>query len=221
MSLFHNPMRIAFFLGIIPVLVIHVNYLIAASEGHVPWCMPYWDSCTSISATGRHGTAFYFFKATMLPMAFVYLAYWRLVSRALQEAGYRGRAIVVLGLICAAALVGYTITLGLVGNSFQYIRRVGIILFFCFTYLNQLLVVQQIYSLGLPDPTRQLQLGLTRLIIGIGLLTLFLDMSIANYDDYEDAFEWVIALLLHVNFLVAGFGWRSLRGAHVHVTQHN
>ena len=101
------------------------------------------------------------------------------------------------------------------------IRRVGIILYFCFTYLNQLLVLHQIYKLDLPDPTRQWQLWLSRLIITIGFLTLFLDMSIANYDDYEDAFEWIIALLLHVNFLIAGFGWRSLGGARALVTQQN
>lgn len=201
-------MRIAFILGIIPVVVIHVNYLIAAAEGHVPWCVPYWDSCTSISATGRHGTAFYFFKATMLPLAFVYLAYWRHVCRVLQHAGYRGRAIAVLGLISVIALIGYTVTLGIAGEPFQNIRRVGIVLFFCFTYLNQLLVLHQIDTLGLPDPTRALQLGLSRLIIVIGFLTLILDLSLANYDDYEDAFEWIIALLLHVNFLIAGVGWR-------------
>ena len=203
-------MKVALFLGIVPPVIIHVNYLIAATEGYVPWCVPYWDSCTSISATGREGTAFYFFKAAMIPMAFVYLFYWRLANRALAAAGYRGSIIFILGVISFLALLAYTLALGAVGDSFQLTRRIGIIFYFGFTYLNQLLVVRQIYRRQLPDTTKQAQLSLCALILGTGLLTLLLDVSLDNYDDYEDAFEWVLALLIHINFVIAGFGWRSM-----------
>ena len=44
---------LALITGLLPLVCVHTTYLIAASHGHVPWCVPYWDSCTSISATGR------------------------------------------------------------------------------------------------------------------------------------------------------------------------
>ncbi len=204
---------VALVLGIAPALVINLNYLIAAAEGFVPWCVPYWDSCTSISATGRQGSAFFFFKATMLPLAFVYLLYWRRVNQALNAAGYRSRTISTLGLISTVALGCYTIALGAVGDNFQLTRRIGIIFYFTFTYLNQLLTVYQIYKRRLPDPTRSMQLALCGVVLAIGLLTLGLDLALSNYDDYEDAFEWILALLIHLNFLFAAVGWRRMIAA--------
>lgn len=206
------PQRIALLalvLAIAPTLAIHSNYLIAASEGSVPWCIPYWDSCTSISATGRSGLAYYFFKLTMLPVAVVYWLYWRAAQTALSRHGYQGRAIHILGSIAVVALVVYVLALGAVGDRFQLSRRIGIIFFFTFTYLCQLLILWQINRLNLPDPSRNLQLGLLLLILGIGLTTVVLDMVMANYDALEDAFEWIIALLLHANFLLAAWGWRA------------
>lgn len=37
-----------------PLLTIHDTFVIAAFEGYISWCIPYWDSCTSISRTGRY-----------------------------------------------------------------------------------------------------------------------------------------------------------------------
>ncbi len=199
---------LALVLGIVPFIVINLNYLISAAEGYVPWCVPYWEGCTSISATGREGSAFYFFKATMIPLAFVYAWYWRSTAKRLRVAGYSGRAIPAIGIIAAVALVCYTLVLGAIGDAYQLTRRIGIIFYFTFVYLSQLLVVYQLGRLRLPDPSRHWQQALLGLILAIGLLTLLLDAVLENYDDYEDSFEWTIALLLHGNFLFAAWGWR-------------
>ncbi len=197
-------------LFLLPSLVINVNYLIAASEGFVPWCNPYWDSCTSISATGRQGTAFFFFKATMLPLSLLYLYYWNQCARRLRGFGYERNTIRNLGFFAVAALVLYTLALGAIGDTFQLIRRIGIIFYFTLTYLCQLLVVYRLRTLGQKEVSQAWQLSLSLLILGIGVLTLFLDVLLPNYDDYEDAFEWNIALLVHLNFLLAAWGWHNL-----------
>ena len=114
-----------------------------------------------------------------------------------------------LGLIAALALLVYTIALGAVGDNFQVTRRIGIIFFFTFTYLNQLLIIYRLYKYEIEDPTKSMQLALSAVILGIGLTTLLLDANLSNYDEYEDAFEWILALLLHINFLIAYFGWRA------------
>ena len=42
-------------IGTCPILLFHVTHFLSFQEGCLPWCIPYWDSCTSISATGRSG----------------------------------------------------------------------------------------------------------------------------------------------------------------------
>ncbi len=200
---------LALIVGSVPVLAININYLIAVSEGYVPWCNPYWDGCTSISATGRHGFAFYFFKLTMLPMAFLYALYWRQMHIQLRQHGYLGKGILRLGYLSAAALSLYVITLGLVGDSFQLSRRIGIIFYFTFTYLCQLLAIYQMNRLRINLPGLTLQLQLSFLILSVGVLSLILGVTLTNYNDYEDAFEWNIALMLHLMFVLNWWGWRG------------
>lgn len=204
------PIYLALALAVLPTVFINITYLIAAGEGHVPRCIPYWESCTSISATGRQGTAFFFFKLTMVPMAGLYWWYWREANLQLNRLGYRGRVIVRLGTVAVLALVCYTLALGALGDSFRLTRRIGIILYFTFTYLCQLLIVHQLGRQGVADHNRHWQQCLLLLILGIGLLTLALDAILPNYDDYEDAFEWTVALILHLNFLLAAIGWYRL-----------
>lgn len=207
---------LALLLATLPTLAINLNYLIAAWQATVPWCNPYWDSCTSISATGREGAAFYFFKFTMLPIALLYWWYWQSASATLSGHGYQGRSIVLLGRIAVLALTVYVICLGLVGDNFQLARRIGIIFYFTLTYLCQLLILYQLGKLRVPHPGRRWQALLLLLILAIGLLTLALDAVRDDYDAMEDAFEWNIALLLHCNFLLAALGWYRAGKPHPH-----
>lgn len=62
--------------GLMPLLTIHATFAIAAVEGHTSWCIPYWGSCSSISRTGRHGTAYFVFKGVMLPAALLGVLFW-------------------------------------------------------------------------------------------------------------------------------------------------
>ena len=198
-------------IGVFPIAVINITYLVSASEGYVPWCVPYWDSCTSISATGRSGTAFFIFKATMIPAAMLLMWYWILAARKLNRFGKTVHAIPVIGVIGAIFLIVYTIALGAEGDMFQLQRRIGIIVFFTFTYLAQLLFTYRVEKLALSDPTYPIQLTLCSMVLAIGLLTLILDVTLENYDDYEDAFEWIIALLLQCYFIVSHWSWKNLQ----------
>lgn len=197
-------------LFLLPSLAININYFIAASEGFVPWCNPYWDSCTSISATGRNGSAYFFFKATMLPISLLYLYYWNQCAFQLKRFGYTSNTIRNLGFFAVAALALYVVSLGAAGDSFRLARRIGIIFYFTLTYLCQLLIVYRLGVLGKKEDSQVWQSGLSLLILSIGVLTLFLDVLLPNYDDYENAFEWNIALLVHINFALAGWGWHNL-----------
>ena len=58
---------IAIMINLLPLVCIHLCYLVAANLGHIEWCVPYLENCTSISATGRKYPEFFIFKGLMIP----------------------------------------------------------------------------------------------------------------------------------------------------------
>lgn len=203
---------IALATGLLPIIAIHTTYIVSAVQGHVPWCFPYFESCTSISATGRHGAAFYIFKGTMIPAAVLLMLYWYLAQQWLRRLGdspAAARTIFVIGMIGAIFLIVYTVALGAAGDDIRLQRRIGIIFYFTLTYLSQLLVLWRLGRVRAHEPTRSWLYLLCATALVIGVTTIVLDVTISNYDDYEDAFEWILALLIHLYFLVTVITWKN------------
>jgi len=208
--------------ALVPFLAVHFTYVIAANNGIVEWCIPYIDSCTSISATGRHPPASYVFRALMLPSAVIMMAYWWLnhswLSSLHHRAGFYNRVaahwMLALGILACIGLILYVTVLGESGKIWARQRRVGTVLFFSLTYIAQLLMVYQLKQLHsfLPQIPRwlpQAMLLVCQLLLALGLLTVALDAWNEDwYDTLEDAFEWVLSLLLQSNFLLGYFVWR-------------
>lgn len=206
---------------LLPFAGVHLSYLVAASYGHVDWCIPYIDSCTSISATGRQPPASFVFRATMIPSAMILMAFWWINHQWLTEASVRykcinastNRAMLTLGILASLGLIAYVTVLGEVGRTWQLQRRAGVILFFSFTYLAQLLFVSQLRRLHnhLPGLSRSIvgsMMGVCITLLSLGILTVILDMwDEAWYDTIDDAFEWILALLLQCNFLLMHLIW--------------
>ena len=86
-------------------------------------------------------------------------------------------------------------------------------MFFSLTFLSQLLLSVQLLALGPRLPQVQ---GLARgmwwiccLLLALGMLTVVLQAwDGVLYDSVEDAFEWVLSLLLQANFLLGYLVWR-------------
>ncbi len=208
---------IAIAAGVIPLLTIHISYGWAASNGHVDWCIPYIDSCTSISATGRQPPESYFFKPMMTVTAMLLAVYWWLAYKWFTFLGYIHqrwlRWIIVLGWLSCLGLALYSFTLGLGGDTYRLQRRIGVSSFFGFGYLTQLLLV---YALGkttvIISQHRHLLValeGLAVLILIIGITS----VAISAYDDQlyhrlDDAFEWLFSLLLCLHIILTGEMWR-------------
>ncbi len=198
--------------ALLPIIAIHSTYAIAATEGHVPWCVPYVDSCTSISATGRHGIAYLVFKGTMIPAALLLMLYWVLTRSWLRSLGERGRTpdvVLALGVTGAVFLIVYTVALGAAGDAMQLQRRIGIVIYFAFTAFSQLLLVWRLGPQYNSSTWYRVLLGLCGLMWLTGLGTVVLDLSIDDYDAMEDAFEWVLALLMHLAILTSVTAWRQ------------
>lgn len=213
--------RLAWIASVLPLTTTHVCYLVSAWYGHVPWCIPYWDSCTSISATGREFPAKWLFKAGMIPTALVTALLWWCAWGWLQQRNVPTqlralRAMPLLGSVAAVSLILYTLALGEVGEGYRIIRRTGVVLAFALTYLSQLLLVQLLGSLARIDNNPVILLWQRRmmrllvLLLLVGVLSVALDALLGDgYDDIEDAFEWIMALMLHIYFALLAMFWHQ------------
>jgi hypothetical protein len=205
---------VALVTGLLPILAIHLTYLLAASFGHVPWCFPYVDSCTSISATGRQAPEYYVFKALMIPAAMLLMLFWYLTSRWLESLGLNsreGRAIALVGFIGAVFLILYTTMLGAQGDLFRLQRRIGVIVYFTFTALAELLLLRCVLRLPhrVASGIHRVQFALILAVLAIGILSLILGQTMTDYETVEDAIEWNMALLIHLFLLTLWVCWRN------------
>lgn len=204
--------------ALLPAVAVHLCYLVAASQGHVEWCVPYVDSCTSISATGRKPPESYLFRALMIPSAVLMMIYWVLAFRWVQVVCDRvtslARWMLLLGILACTGMIAYVTVLGEAGQAWATQRRAGTIMFYSFTYLAQLMLFSH-----LRDPSRlkvsiypwivRSGFYLNSTILATGLLTVVLDAMPVDYDAMEDAFEWVLTLMLQANFLLIYFAWKE------------
>lgn len=201
--------------ALVPLLTIHLTFAVSVLEGHVELCIPYWDSCTSISRTGRYGTSYFIFKGTMLPAAVLGILFWWLNSRWLRQLGIHSRGVAWipwLGLIASLSLAAYTLALGHAGDGFNLIRRTGVVLYFALTFICELLV-----SGGLRNHPQWVQTGrrLTNLCmftLGVGIISVIIDGVAPEFHNRrDDAFEWVLAALVNAHALWLALLWRKNR----------
>jgi hypothetical protein len=131
----HLPLLIA----LLPVCAVTVAYSLAAASELVPGCNPFLEGCTSISATGRYAPASYVFKPAHLLQSVLLAILWMRLPRELPVRRRDIEAARIAGLMAAAALVVYTVTLGSQTPLYEFMRRFGIYFFFAGTLLAQLL----------------------------------------------------------------------------------
>ena len=112
----------------------HAAYLLSIHAGHVPACVPYLEGCVSISRAARHGVGNHLFRLLVIPCAVLHALVWVLAHRWLRG----GRRMVVLGVGSAIALAVYATFLGTDGETYRFLRRYGVVVYFGFGYLAQL-----------------------------------------------------------------------------------
>ena len=204
--------------AILPLVVVNAAYLISIAGDHIPKCIPYFEGCTSVSAAGRYGLAYFFFKAGMIPAAVLLAAFWYFCRRWLlilgDADGRMVRAMVFTGCTSAAFLILYTVFLGSEGEFYGLMRRYGVNIYFSFGYLAQLMLLGRLQRLT--------KAGLIRLPRGIlsGKLTLMIVMllmglaSIPMSDIFTDKHrpinivEWNFSALMISYFFLTWRAWQ-------------
>jgi len=120
---------LALWVALVPLASINISYVVAVAMEHLPACIPYLSGCTSVSATGRIAPESLIFKTGMLVSAVALVLMWHRSATFLQTGGKRSSRVLLLrifSLLAALSLTLYAVNLGLKGDEFRYLRRIGI-----------------------------------------------------------------------------------------------
>lgn len=209
------------FIGLVPLIGVHVAYLIAVDYGYLQLCLPYLEGCTSISGTGRYPPASFLFKAVEMAMAVALPVFWYFSVKWLRalNPGWHGHAvwsIFLSGLIGALALIVYVTFLGTKEPFYEFMRRFGIYFYFLGTALAQLFLAVSFRGIARGLPDRELSRLATAMLVlclmpfALGILNL-VQKSVFPYevaDRLENSIEWVASLVMQAYFLVVFLAWR-------------
>ena len=217
-----QPRVLALFVALLPLIAFNGVYLHSAVTGFVPWCMPYIDGCTTISRAARSGDALFWFRAVMMVHAVLLIWFWVYVQQWLALlfgcTTKMARVICWLGIIGALFLIVYVDFLGTMGEVNRFMRRFGIIIFFTFTPLAQLLLLNQHFkyratlnTISINPKVLGFQLVILLLILCIGIISIAFDVLQLKSYESQNIVEWNYSLLLTLYFAGMIFLWKDFR----------
>ena len=217
-----QPRTLALIITILPFLASNGVYLLSAYEEFIPWCIPYIDGCTTISKAARSGNSIFIFRATMIAYGVLLIWFWIYAKQWLNQLyGHTtntARIMLWLGVVGAIFLIVYIDFLGTTGEMNRFMRRYGIMVFYIFTPMAQLLMLKQHYNIlpSLPEGTikprvLQYQLVTILLMLIIGIISIALDATQSKTYESENIVEWNFSLLLNMYFLGMIFIWKDYR----------
>ena len=217
-----QPRLLAIIITILPLIATNAVYLLSAYEGNVPWCNPYFDGCTTISKAARSGNSIYIYRATMIAYSVLLIWFWIYTSqwllKLLGEVTRLSKTIMWLGIIGALFLMVYIDFLGTTGEINRFMRRYGIMIFFTFTPLAQVLLLKLHFkalsaaaSDNLKRPVLNFQLYVLLIMCIIGIVSIILDVAQLKTYQSENIVEWTFAFLLNMYFAGMVIIWRDYR----------
>jgi hypothetical protein len=208
--------------GLIPLVAVFSSYWIAANTANVPSCNPFFDGCTSVSATGRYPPASYLFKGAMLPQSIVLSCYWLFNVAWLRAltitAGQVPRNTFIVGIFGVAGslfLILYVTFLGSQEPFYEFMRRYGVYMYFLLNVLAQIVLASKVLpvarQLGMQRLVNltKLQLVLAWFPFALGALNLTLKAVLENSDAAENRIEWIFAMQMQLFFIVSYFAWKE------------
>ena len=212
------------FIGLVPLVVVHLAHLIAVEYGYLQPCIPYLEGCTSISGTGRYPPASFLFKAVQMAMAVALPVFWYFAVKWLRALDPRWHShavwsIFVSGAVGALALIVYVTFLGTKEPFYEFMRRFGIYFYFLGTVLAQLFLAVSLRGICRELGDRMLgrmaaaMLVLCLMPFALGILNLA-QKSLLPYeiaDPLENSIEWMASLMMQAYFVIVFFAWRRTR----------
>lgn len=217
-----QPRTLAIVVTLLPLLAVNGAYLMSAWHGHVTWCIPYIHGCTTISQAGRSGDTLFLFRALFMVQAVLLAWYWWYAKQWLDYLNsaktVSATIIFWLGSIGALFLILYMDFLGTDGDMNRFMRRQGVLVYFTFTPLAQLLLYNQLHKLKAVSPALltshkalRFQLAVLVLMLLTGIISLIINYSGNKTYQSENIIEWNFSLLLALYFAGNIVLWKNLK----------
>jgi hypothetical protein len=188
----------------------HLALWLSIRDGWIEACVPYVEGCTSISRAARHGLGNHVFRLMVLPCAALVGLHWCLAARWLG----RGAGMVAwLGVAAAIALALYAAFLGTEGEAYRFLRRYGVVCFFGFGYLAQLVFLARLRAGGQGGAPVRAMLAVALLMLALGLANVATGALVDDgglKDRIENVLEWHLGWLLAAWYLLHAWLWRRL-----------
>lgn len=205
--------RLGLLVVLLPILTFHASFLVSLAEGSLRPCNPYWADCHSVSAGGRHGTAYFLFKGGMLPACLGLWLFWLGCGRWLSLMREPLPGLPALAALSSLALLAYSLTLGHKGEGLWFdpalVRRIGIGAFLFLTYLLQLRIAAAMARLPSLAGAGTIGLGACCVFLAVCLISLVWQWGWPlHYDTWENGIEWGLISLLNLMMLPILWGWR-------------
>lgn len=208
---------LVFTCGLLPVVTIHFSYWLNI---HAPdalaaafQCNPYFEGCVSVSRAVRSGPGLYWFKLVMMPLAICLAIAWQFVTEWMAQCkpsmpGAR-RWTIRLGVGGAIALVFYVVFLGTDGEVYRWLRRYGVVFFFGFSALAQLLVARMVWEAfnALTRAWAALFVAVVACQWLIGVSSVFKRLIFSDpalVDRLENGAEWLMVVLMSLGLMMIG-----------------
>jgi hypothetical protein len=209
---------LALLAGLVPAVAALLAFALSVQQQLVPGCNPFIEGCVSISRAARHGLPNHLFRALMLPAATLQGLVWLLAAHWLRGAlgPRRGlRALALLGVAAAVALVLYASFLGTDGAVYRLLRQYGTVVYFGGTCLCMLLLGQAVQALarqggsGLPGWLVRSHVALACTLVALGVANAIVAalLSPEVKARTENVTEWWGALVFVLCFCALAAMW--------------
>ncbi|RUO36579.1 hypothetical protein [Aliidiomarina sanyensis] len=210
-----QPKHIAWIVFLIPILAANGAYLIGRFEGVAYECIPYLHGCTSISRAARLGSAIFWFRGLMMPIAVFLFAFWYLHYHWLAHiTGKRPFHVLISGVIGAVFLILYVDFLGTEGDFYRFMREQGILFYFAFTALAQMFSIHWLHAKTEVLHRRlkrllQAQASLIIIAWGFAMVQLTVKtLELSWSSQMENAAAWNVSLLMSFFYLFTAWMWQ-------------
>lgn len=206
-----------------PVLIL-LLYWLGSASGYifsylgevVPWCVPHFEGCTSISRTGRFGISFFIFKFTMIPVAFLAFVYWLDMARwnkaSVPNGHFLNYAPTILGCLGAAALLVQITVLGVECGVCRTIRSYSTTSFFLLTFIAQWFAWMRIRKQSARNWVSVLYLILCVLLSIDVVLFVIVPNILDNTSALENSIAWRSSYLISLAPAISACGWKGTTG---------
>jgi len=208
--------RLALAAALLPCLLFPVTYLIAASQGHIDWCVPIVSGCTDITHTGLRYPESHLFRIVLCVGSLPIAATWALVFEWTKLQGVavtrKDRRIRLQGVTAGLGLFVGTIVLQGPENTLWSVHGIGANLYFLLAYIA---VVSYTRRLGEIDKeakmasVRSLQLKRTLVWIMTLMIVLVVAFRILGWRGARRSIQWLAAYSFMIYYLSLAFDWRG------------